>query len=84
MGKLKGYMVKKAITPSAEMLEEYAKRGTSDFVRAYEDTYVTTMLLDNEDTKFVLSTIEMGSFPGQKRLAERIEDTYGVPIIIKR
>lgn len=79
MGKLKGYMVKKAITPSAEMLEEYAKRGTSDFVRAYEDTYVTTMLLDNEDTKFVLSTIEMGSFPGQKRLAERIEDTYGVP-----
>ena len=79
MGNLKGWAVKKNISPSQQLLDSLQEQKRSAFTGMYEDIYADVLLVDNGETRFVLASAELGMFPGQNRLAEKIRDKYGIP-----
>lgn len=79
MGNLKAAAVKAMITPSENWWNTYGTNSGRGFTGMYEDIYARILVLAGETQKFILIAAELGSFPGQKRLAAQIEAEFGVP-----
>lgn len=79
MGKLLAGAAKVRISPPQQWLDEMTELGSyTSFKGIYKDVYVRCIALSDGEKQFLIYSIEMGSFPGQRIFRQRLEQELGI------
>lgn len=78
MGKLYVGASKVCISPTQDMLDKLAAAGATAFKGVHKDVFVRCIALTDGTQKFLIFSIEMGSFPAQRRFRETLCNEFGI------
>lgn len=79
MSKLYAGAAKVCISPPQNILDEMIAAGSyTSFKGVDKDVYVRCLALTDGTEKFLVYSIEMGSFPAQRRFRARMQEKFGV------
>jgi hypothetical protein len=79
MGKLLAGAAKRKITIPEDIMKEMRELGAyTSFDGVYKDVYVRCLALSDGEKKFLIYSIESGSFPGQRIFREKLQNEFGV------